>query len=346
MLWTELLFRYFPINKESVAQQMFARFCLLLAIWLVGLLAHWLDGLTVAYLSKLSVYQALFGTSLIILFGSYGVQRALKDLIPKIRPMIKLNEPSFRKFSERLERYSYSFLPCLLIALGFVVFLSNVPQEIQQAITEGFRPHVVWGLSSTFFGYLLVGTAFWMFMSIWLAIFLISRQPLNVKLSPATIERFRDLSMLALWFSLGYFLAISIGIVVPLASVPATSLIEIALSPFLFFIAIGVIGILFPFYNIHRALLKLKQQELSIVEEESGRLLQQLDDILRKQSAGQSSEQTLFIMARLFSLQIKERRIREAQEWPIDVSFLSKLVALVLLPIIVRGSIEIFSRYF
>ena len=327
------------------AQQMLARFCFLFSVWLTGFVAYALNGLMISYITNLSIYQTLFGTGFIILFGSYMVQRSLEDLIPNVRPMLRLDDSLFRKFSERVKRYSYSFLPCVFIALG-LVFLSGAPNEFQQALVEGFRLHIIWNLSFTFVSSLLGATGLWMFMSIWLTIFLTSRQPLNVKLSPKTIEKFRDLSMLALWFSLFYFLAIAIGIVTLSAVVPAFSLLEIVISPLLFFIAIGIIGILFPFYNIHKALFKLKKQELLRIEEESEKLLQQLDEVLAKQPTRQTSNKTVTIMARLFSLQVKERHVKAAQEWPIDLGFLSKLIVLVLIPIIVRVSIEIFNRYF
>jgi len=245
--------------------------------------------------------------------------------------MLKLDASQYQKLSERLERVSYSFLPCFLIAIGFAV-LTGAPNQFQQALAEGYELHVVWNLFADSFSTLLVATAIWMFASIWLTIFLISGQPLSVKLSPETIIRFRELSMFALWFSLFYFLGVSIGNISFLASASALSLTEIAVSPYLLFIAIGIVGILFPFYNIHMALLKMKKQELSKISEESERLLQQLDEALAKQV----SDQTITIMARLFSLQIKERHVKAAQEWPIDMSFLSKLMVLGLIPIISR----------
>ncbi len=64
-------------------------------------------------------------------------------------------------------------------------------------------------------------------------------------------------------------------------------------------------------------------------------MLQQLDEVLAE-STGQSSDSTIAVMARLFSLQIKERRVIAAKEWPIDVNFLSKLIGLGLIPIISR----------
>lgn len=344
MLWTELLFSYFPIDKKMLGQQMLARFCFLFLVWLTGFLAYALDGLMISYILNLSIYLMLFGTSFLILFGSYMVQRELNNLIQNFRPMLKLDDLQFQKFSERVERYSYSFLPCLLGTV--IVFLTGVPNEFQQALAEGFKLHVIWNLSFSFFAWLLTATGIWMFVSIWLTIFLISRQPLNVKLSPKTIEKFRALSMLALWFSLFYFLAVSIGNFPFFVGAPALSLLEIVVSPYLFFIAIGIIGILFPFYTIHKALLKLKKQELSKISEESEQLLRQLDEVLAKQPTRQISDQTITIMARLFSLQVKERHVKAAQEWPIDIGFLSKLIVLGLIPIISRIAAEIFTRYF
>ncbi len=345
MFWTELLFSYFPIGRERFGQQILARFCFLLLVWLTGFLVYTLDGLMMAYLTNLSIIQTLFGTGFIVLFGSYMVQRSLEDLLPNVRTMLKLDEQGFRKFSERVEGYSYSFLPCILIALG-LIFLSGSLTEFQQTFVASLELHTTWTLAFTFFYCLLAATGLWMFMSIWITVFITSRQPLNVKLSPTTIERFRDLSLLALWFALFYFLAIAIGTVTLYAIAPALSPLEIVISPFLFFIAIGIIGILFPFNNIHNALRKLKKQELLRIENETETLLQQLDAISAKQSPGQTSEQTVAIIARLLSLQIKERQVKRAPEWPIDVGFLSKLVVVVLIPIMVRASIEIFNRYF
>lgn len=352
MLWTEWLFGYFPINRKNLWHQMLARFCLLVLLWISGLLAHAADGLMTTYVSELNVSLSIFGTFFMVLFGSYYVQRTLGDIIRNFRPMLQLDDTQFQKFSERLGRYSYSFLPCLFIAVGFGAVAGGA-SLFQQALTEGFSLHVVWNLSVSLFGWLLGATAIWMLGSIWIIIFLISRQPLNVKLSPETITRFRELSMFALWFSLFYFLGVSIGNITFLARTPALSLIEIVVSPYLFFTAIGMVGVLLPFYNIHNALFRLKKQELSKVSEESEQLMQQLDEILKKQPARQMGgqidavvAQTTAITARLLVLQVKEKRVKAAQEWPIDVGFVSKLIGLGLIPILGRIVAEIFTRYF
>lgn len=173
-----------------------------------------------------------------------------------------------------------------------------------------------------------------------------SRQLLNVELSPTIIEKFRDLSMLALWFSVGYFIALSFDILSFLIGVATISFVDFIISPYLFFIAIGFIGILLPFFNIHSTLLILKKRELLKIIIETENLTKQLEYILRKESFIQQSDQTMGIMARLFSLQIKERRVMEAQEWPIDLSFISKLGGLVLMPIIIKVFVDFISRSF
>jgi hypothetical protein len=74
-------------------------------------------------------------------------------------------------------------------------------------------------------------------------------------------------------------------------------------------------------------------------------LQQQLDTVLTL-SATPSSDEVIGIMGRLFSLRIKERKVKAAPEWPIDISFLVKLVGLVLIPAISRILIEIFNRFY
>ena len=336
MLWTELLFSYFPIDEKVFWQQMLARFVFLFGIWLSGLLVYSLDGLMIEYVLDMSIYLGYFATSFIILFGSYIVQQKLSNIIQDFHPILKLNNIEFQKFSNRLERFFYSFYPCIIIAVALGV-LTGVPTQFQEALVEGFNLHIAWSMLFNSFGLLLTATAIWMFVSIWITIFLISRQPLNVKLSSETIARFRELSVLALWFSLFYFIGVSISNFTFITSGQAFSVTEILLSPYLFFIAIGVFGVLFPFYNIHLALVKMKKQELSKISEKSKNLLEQLDLELIHQSNLQEIEPSVSIMHhRLFNLQVKERYVKEAQEWPIDLDFLSKLVVLVLIPILSR----------
>jgi len=338
-----LLFSHLPIEREKLSKQILARLAFLFLIWFTGLIAHALDGMTTEYVSNDQIYTMLFGSGLIVLFGSYMFHRSLRDIVLSFRSLLKLDDSSFKKFSGRVERYSYSFVPCILIALPLTVFFSGGLNELQAALFGGI--HTIWNSLFVFFLNLLTATGLWIGVSIWLTIFLISQQPLQVEPSPNTIEEFRGLTMLALWFSLFYFLAVSIGIVMSLAHQPAVSLLDIFFSPLLVFIVIGVIIVLSPFYNIHKALLLLKKRELLKIEEEFEQLQLQLDGALA-QPVSQSSDQITAIMGRISSLQIRERRIKLAQEWPIDISFLSKLLGLVLVPAIIRGLIEVLNRLY
>jgi hypothetical protein len=41
-------------------------------------------------------------------------------------------------------------------------------------------------------------------------------------------------------------------------------------------------------------------------------------------------------MRRFFSLQLRERQVRPTEEWPIDITFISRLLLFVAIPVIVR----------
>lgn len=331
-----MLFNYFPINKEVIWQQMLARLGFLFGIWISGFLIYALDGLMANYILDLNVHLPYFGTSFLILFGSYFVQKKLGQIIRDFRPMLKLNDEHFQKFSGRLKRLMYSFFPCFLIAIVLTVS-TGVPDQIQQAFTDGISLHIIWTFFYNSLGLLLTATAIWMFASIWLTIFVISRQPLDVELSSETVAGFRELSLLALWFSFFYFIGVSIGNVSYFTAAQTFSVSDIFLSPYLFFIVLGVAGILLPFYNIHTVLLKMKKQALAKIFEESETLVQQLDEALKRQKTSQQIDKKIEIIHYyLFNLQIKEKHAKVAKEWPIDINFVSKLLALVLIPIISR----------
>jgi hypothetical protein len=340
MLWPEKLFSFLPIDKKKLGQQMLARFLLLFLIWLIGLVSYSFHGLQTTFLSNQYIYQNLLGTSFLILFGSWWVQKSLDEIVPKSRQMLNLNEAQFLKLSEKITRYSFSIIPSILITLVFFLFSDSFLGQLQNLATGWHQSYIIWDFFVGGFTSFLVGTAYWMFASIWLTIFLISRQPLNIELSSTTHLKFRNLTVLALVFSIFYFIAISLNLF--------TSPLSIALlfSPLTLYYAIGIIGILLPFYNIHLTLLKLKKQHLIKIEEELESLSQQMDTLVEGQISEKSRDQIIAMIARLSSLQIKERRIKTAYEWPINVGFLSKIAGLVLLPILGRLFIEIFIRYF
>jgi hypothetical protein len=62
------------------------------------------------------------------------------------------------------------------------------------------------------------------------------------------------------------------------------------------------------------------------------------------QPAREVSGQSVMLMNRLFSLQIKERRVKAAKEWPIDVRFVSRLLGLVAAAVMARVLAELINR--
>jgi len=323
---------------------MIVRFSLLLLIWLSGLLVYGVDGLAGDYLSNSQLLSILFVNCPIILFGTYMTQHALPEAISSFKELVDLDDDSFRKLSDRIEKISFSFIPCLVIGIVYTLLLTDVSLDVQRTLVEGVTLHSLWGLFFVSFNNILTSTGFWLGFSIWLTVFQISRQPLKVELSMGLIEKFRGLSMLNFWFSLFYFLAVSISFAVSVIGAPAVSLTEVLFSPLLVFIVIGVACVIIPFYNIHRALIGLKKRELSEIEVEYERLRIELDEASRRVEGVEVG--AFATMSRLFSLQIRERRLREAPEWPIDMGFVSKLASVVLIPAVVRIAVELFNRLY
>jgi len=274
-----------------------------------------------------------------------------------------MDDTKFKKFLRRIEWYSYSFIPCLLLTLFlFARPLSGDFTIVLRTLFEGGFVGIWTICFFWFFSSLLSATGIWICVSIWLTTYLISRQPIRGELSPETMKKFRGLTVLGLQFAAIYFLAVSFGVIFPLSQ-PIHSLTDVIMSPILPFTAVGLVGVLLPFYNIHRTLLSLKKKELSKIQSEFEHLettlygiLTKTDDQLSDQSTGararhivslERSLETLTttgaITLRIFNLQVRERRIRAAQEWPIDIGFISKLIPIVSAPVAAKILPEILS---
>ncbi len=124
---------------------------------------------------------------------------------------------------------------------------------------------------------------------------------------------------------------------------PISSLVDILTSPLLIYIVIGVMGIILPFYNIHRTLLALKRQELLKIEEEY-ELVEKRLNTAQKEPLQKSGAESLALVQSLSSLQIRKRRVKAAKEWPIDVGFVSKLLGFIPAPIVAKILEEILNR--
>jgi hypothetical protein len=340
MFWTEALFARVPVARR-LREQMLLRLFFLFLLWLSGLVAFASSGLSAEYLSNVQLCLTFFGSGFIILFGSYMVQNSLANAIISIRPLSRLDDSTFKKFLEKVELYSYSFVPALLIGLLLVTFAPGSRVTLAQLGGMFQSLHIAWIVVMLFFLNLLSATGIWMGVSIWFTIFLISRQPLQVELSSKTVKEFRELSNLALGFAAFYFLSVALGVILPLASEPMVSLADIVTSPFFVYLMIGVIGVFLPFYNIHRTLVSLKRRELLQIEKEYELMEKQLNNAQKEPT--KSSGESLALMHSLSSLQIRERRVKAAREWPIDIGFISKLLGLILAPAAARILPEILN---
>jgi len=343
MFWTEALFAWLPVDRGKLWLQILVRLLFLFLLWLSGLAVFAFDGLGNEYVSDVQLLVPFFGTGFIILFGTYMIQSTLADTIQSIRPLLRLDDLQFKKLLGRIELYSFSFLPVLLVALLFTAFLPGSRLTLMQLAGVFQSVHAAWIVAIAFFLNLLTATGIWMGVAIWLTVFLLSRQPLQVELSARSVEKFRGLTNLASGFAIFYFIAIVIGVIIPLSIAPVVSVVDVVTSPVLMYIVIGVLGALLPFYNIHRTLVALKRQELLRIDEEFDEMEKELSGVLG-QPVSELSDQSMVLMNRLFSLQIKERRVRAAKEWPFDVRFISRLLGLVGAAIMARILAEIISR--
>lgn len=330
MFWTEWLFSRLPGYTKGVRSQVLIRLLFLLAIWAIGLLVFLPYGNALQYLFSYQIFMPYFGIGMIVLMGAYALQPELKKSLASFRPQLDLDETRYERLSRQLESYCFSPIPILLITFAMYFFISGGSGIFQD---PSMSVEVLLGYILVFIVDLWTGTGIWLVTSIWITIFLISRQPLKVDLSQDMIARFRRLTTLALWCSVFYFIALTIGLVIPASQNPSIFL-GVLFYPLLAFILLGVAGIMLPFYNIHNALLTIKRKELNNIEAEFRTLQEEFSASYK--SAGAGTENTIQLMLKFFSLQLRERQVRLAQEWPIDVSFLSKLLLLVLIPVIVR----------
>ena len=346
LIWTEHLINQFPVDKDAFWLQMFARVLFLFVFWFLGYVINFSYGLGLTYLLNFQLHSYYFGTGFIILLGTFMVPRNLPDILLSFKSILRLDESEFEELSSKIERYNTSFIPLTIICLIFILTISDVPKIIPNVLSNGIYLLAVWELFFTSFMYLLVATGVWLGISIWITIFLISKQPLSIELSTGLIMKFRGLSMLTLWFSFFYFLAISIGLAVNIIGSSPVQPVDLLFSPLMFFVLLGLILFLLPFYNIHRTLIGIKKNELLKIENDYQRLLTDFEDILKTIEKPETSSNMIEAMASFTYLQMKEKSVKASPVWPIDVSFITKLLSMILIPAIVRISVEIFNRFY
>lgn len=334
-IWVEVITDFwmerFPIRKSGSFWWFVKMLCFLLVIWFSGFLAFAFDGVAIRYLSNLSLHAQFFGTGILVLWGTRSFRSFLEWLPKWARPVLKLGDVEFEDLFKKVERSVCSFFPIFLIALA-MIFLNLYISS--QTFFDYLTVHSAWNFAFICFFFLLGGTGMWIIVSLWLSIFWLSRQPLNLRLSFDTSKTFRPLAIPSLYAALCFFVAISI---VPFFY-PPTSFSEVTIYGL--FILFGALAFFIPFYNIHSVLVQLKKQELQRIDKETNELIRELEDASTKKP---TSDNVTTIVARLLALQIKEKIVRKAEEWPVNISFFSALWGIALMAF-VRVIVELVTR--
>lgn len=366
MLWTERLFQLIPIGKESGSFASFLKvrlirsLCVTFILGLISALGYIISGVTTPGAN------GLLGLLLLFIAGGYGFSLVFLTFVVSgwfqnkwdwffgwSSHILKLSETEFGKFRDRIEKLVNSFFACLIIAVIFFI-LGAIPSFaiILKMIGPVLRPTVlvVWLGATNFFLILLMATLLWIILSMWITFYVTLRQPLSLKLSHRADEEFRPLAIWSLKVLLVSFALVAIIVVfkgLGILVVPGGSASFLGLLIFL--MMMGVFAFILPFYHVHRVLMKLKERELREIEGESNKLMQDLAQTASKNHPLHSEERTIQIIDSLVSLQvlqIRERRAKEADAWPIDTTILSILAGIALLPILSQLIINLLSTFF
>ena len=337
MIWLESIFKRFPLKYENLRSQLLARVLFLATIWISGYLIYSLEGLSSEYLSNIGLLFGIFATSLLPIYGTYMVQKSLPLAIDDVKPLLDLSSEEFEQLDQKIEGYVYSFTPVFIMAVLLLFLVSDIPQRFMNQLSTGFTLRFIWDALITFFFNLINGTGIWLGLSIWITVLNISKQPFKETYNDVD-TRFRGLAMLVLWFSAFYFISISLGVATSLIDSPAVSLLEILFSPFIMFLLLGFVWVLFPFFNIHQALSQIKKSNLESIKDEYQALTESITEDI-------TPDESILIIRELLNLQLKEKMISNMEDWPINIGYITKLLTLVLIPAIVRITIELFNRY-
>jgi hypothetical protein len=339
MIWTEWLFSRLPFYGKGLRYQIVIRFLFVFLIWLTGLIVAVADGAFDIFIHWYQIIPLLFGSAMIVLMGAYGLTRALAKTVGSFEQLFEMEGKEYQEFEGKVMRLSGSTIAILIITFIFYFALPS-------GLNFGAVPATLWGVYAYFLIFIIdfiMSTGLWMGASLWITIFLISRQKFKADISSDTVEKFRGITSLTLIFAIFYYVALTATLAVPLLNADVSVLYGLLYSPLTLLIIMGAVGTLLPFYNIHNTLVSIKKKLLKGVNAEYERWQGELDAALAS-SGGVSVEQTMLIMSNLFRLELKDRRLRVAPEWPFDISFVSKLLAVILIPAIVRIFMDIYSR--
>ncbi len=350
MLWVEKLFQLIPVGKEQGSFASFLKvrlirsLCFTLILIPLSVLGFGLMGITTHGFDMLTITGPLyFFVMLSLVFVVSGwFQNKWDWFFSWSSHIIKMGETEYGKFRDRREKLVKSSSACLIITL--ILFIANIPFFELMNKQWGplmLRPQVflVYLASVNFFMALLLGTLLWIVVSTLITFYVTLRKPLNLKLSPRTDELFRPLAVWGLILLFIFFVLVAIVVVfVNLGVIVIVGGFASYVGSLIFLIAMGVLAFLLPFYHVHRVLARLKKQELREIAEEHDRILQDLTGTASTQASGTETHM-MHLMNSIISLEVlhvRERRAKDADDWPIDTTILSAMVGLVLIPILVN----------
>jgi hypothetical protein len=346
MLWTERLFQLIPIGKESGSFASFLKvrltraLCLTFVIFLISIPAWLLMGTsTTAHINDMLPLTGLLFILVMIsvVFVVSGWFQIKWDwFFGWSSHILRLSETEFNKFRDGREKLVKSSSACLIVTLVLYVasvipFLELMNKEYGQLM---LRPTVFLGYLAftNFFIALLIGTLLWIIISMWITFSTTLSKPLNLKLSPRTDKEFRPLAIWSLKILLLTFVLVAIVVVfVNLGVIIIPGGFASYLGTLIFLVLMGILAFLLPFYHVHRVLKKLKEQELLEIEEEHDRIIQDLTSM-----QASDTDARVRSLVSLEILHVRERRAKDADDWPIDTTILSAMAGLVLIPIIVN----------
>jgi ABC-type multidrug transport system fused ATPase/permease subunit len=348
MLWIEKLFQLIPIGRESGSFASFLKvrliraLCLTFVAFLISVPAWLLMGsksTTHANDALPLIGLFFFGVMTFLVFIVSGwFQNKWDWFFSWGSHILKMSEAEFGKFRDIREKFVKNSLACLIGTL--IIYVMSMPTFLpymnEQVGSSVLRPAVllVYLAFFNFFIFLLVVTLLWMIVSMWITFYITLRQPLKINLSPHTNEEFRPLAIWSLKVLFVTFILVTIVVIFTSLGV----IIQMGgfyqyLVSLIFLATLGVLAFLLPFYNVHRVLVKLKKQELHEIEEEHDRIIQGLTGTASTQS---SDREAINSIISLEVLHIRERRAKNADDWPIGTTILSAMAGLVLIPIVVN----------
>jgi hypothetical protein len=343
-LWSESLTRHLDRNPLKAAA------FLTFAVWLSGLAAFVLGSKSWGFILDVPTYGFVFVFIPASLFGVRYLRNSFLKEVDGFGKHVNMPKEKYQAVRIRLNNLLCYFPAVAFIAIILgVLFDTNIPKLYTYVATgqlSRFDSAFLWTLGLSALDWLLFATVIWVVLSIWIGVYIVSKQPLNFKPTRFSDE-FLPLSRFDLKVTGFYFIALTIpgllNLYVQLVEQSArTGFDPLQLAFFFILILPGVLGFLTPLYNIHRTLKKAKWDELKRIDDEIHQQAVQLQQLQmaepgNMQDYAKASSQYMRVSASLLSLLTLERSVNEVDDWPIlDHTMLTGFMVLILLPVIIN----------